>query len=120
MDPYLEPEYTSTSFENVTVYFLLLGAGMYVRRELADIIVFRSVVLIQHLNPELRVTRHVLNFPEFVPHGLQCVCLNGRATSRAEETMSGQLHRRMGRSEIELKDHRREWCHPRPATAMSG
>lgn len=105
-DPYLEPEYASISFEKLTVDFLLLGAGLYVRREPADVIVFRSVILIQHLNLELRVTRHVLDFPEFVPHGLQCVCLDARAASRVEEMMSGQLHWLIGRSEI--KYHRRE------------
>jgi len=80
---HLEPECTSTSFENMTLDFLVLGTRLYVRRELADVIVFRrSVVLIQHLNPELGVTRHVLDFPEFIPHGLQRVCLDGRASRR--------------------------------------
>jgi len=86
----------------MTLDFLLLGARLYVRRELADVIVFRSVVLIEYSNSELRVTRHVLDFPEFVPHGLQRVCLDGRAVSRAKEIMSGRLHRRIGGSEIKL------------------
>ena len=53
----------------MTLDFLLLGTGMYVGREFADIIVLGSVVLVQHSNPELRATRHVLDIPEFVPYG---------------------------------------------------
>jgi len=62
----------------MTLDFLFFGTGLYVRRELSDIIVLRSIVLVQHLNLELGVTRDVLDPPEFVPYGLQCVGLNGR------------------------------------------
>lgn len=87
-DSYLEPERPSIFFENMTLDFLLLGTRLYVRREFADIIIFRSVVLIQYLNPELRITRHVPDFPKLVPHGLQCACLNGRAASRRNDIRS--------------------------------
>lgn len=82
---HLEPERAFTSLEYVTLDFLLLCAGLHIRCELADVIVFRSVVLVQHLNPELRVARDVLDLPEFVPYGLQCVCLDGRAAGWVEE-----------------------------------
>jgi hypothetical protein len=54
----------------MTLDFLFLGTRLDVRRELADVIVFRSIVLVQDLNSELGVTWYVLDPPEFVPYGL--------------------------------------------------
>lgn len=67
---YLEPESTFAFLENTTEDLFLFGTGFNVRRKPADIIVFRSVVLVQYLNLELCVTGHVLDPPELVPYGL--------------------------------------------------
>jgi len=63
-------ERAPVSLENMTLDFLFLGTGMYARRELSDVIVLRSVVLVEHLNPELGVTWDFLDLPEFIPYGL--------------------------------------------------
>ena len=85
----------------MTLNFLLLGTGLHVCRELADIVVLRSVVLVQHLDPEFGVTRHILDLPEFVPYGLQCVCLDGRTAARVEKLVTqGQPHRWTERSDV--------------------
>lgn len=66
----LEPECAFIPLENRAFDFLLLGTGVYVRRELSNVIVARSIVLVQHLNPKLRISRHVPNLPQLVPNGL--------------------------------------------------
>lgn len=80
----LEPKCAFISLKNVTFDFLLFGTGLHVRFELANVIVLRSIVLVQHLNPEFRVTRDVLDLPKFVPYGLQCVGLDGRTVGRGK------------------------------------
>lgn len=67
---YLEPEGAFTLLENPAVNFFLFGAGLHVGGELSDVIVFWSVVLVQYLDRELGVARHVLDLPELVPYGL--------------------------------------------------
>lgn len=90
-ESYLEPEHSLRTLQERGFDFKLLCAGVHVAAETANIVVSRSIVLIQDLDGKLGRNRNVLDPPYFIPYGRQGIYLYGRPSENILDVFGGRL-----------------------------